>query len=81
MITLPVSGLRTVTEGVMQVRSDSTTVTRLDPYKFPGRIQAEPGVIFAIFSFIFVPAWVRALFFIAAAGFAFGAEGQFGFLF
>ena len=64
----------------MQTRSDSTTVTRLDPYKFPGRIQADPGIIFAIFSFIFVDR-VRALFFIAAAGFAFGAEGQFGFLF
>ena len=77
---MPVSGFCTVTEGVIETRFDSTTVTRLDPYKFPGRIQADPGIIFAIFSFIFVDG-VRVLFFIAAAGFAFGAEGQFGFLF
>jgi len=42
-----------VTEGVMDVRSDCMTVTLLEPYKFPGRIQDKPGVIAAICSFIF----------------------------
>jgi hypothetical protein len=37
----------------MDVRSDCMTVTLLEPYKFPGRIQDKPGVIAAICSFIF----------------------------